>query len=124
MSEIERLNMIAEWQEQHKQLIEDLDNSKKRIEELESQIEKMKKIVFDLLWFEEHLDPYMYECNDSQKGELLKPFDNAKDILKDCICKKCKGSGIIRVGYQGWCENPCPSCKGMGYIIKEIKEND
>jgi DNA repair exonuclease SbcCD ATPase subunit len=34
--------MIAEWQEQHKQLIENLDNSKKRIEELEAQIEKMK----------------------------------------------------------------------------------
>lgn len=38
MSEIERLNMIAEWQEQHKQLIEDLDNSKKRIAELEHQL--------------------------------------------------------------------------------------
>jgi hypothetical protein len=42
MSEIEKLNMIAEWQEQHKQLIEDLDNSKKQIAELEAQIEKMK----------------------------------------------------------------------------------
>lgn len=43
MNEIEKLNMIAEWQEQYKQLIEDLDNSKKRIEELEAQIEKMKR---------------------------------------------------------------------------------
>ena len=39
MSEtIKKLNMIAEWQEQHKQLIEDLDNSKKRIAELEKQL--------------------------------------------------------------------------------------
>ena len=38
MNTIERLNMIAEWQEQHKQLIEDLENSKKRIAELEHQL--------------------------------------------------------------------------------------
>ena len=47
MSEIEKLNMIAEWQEQHKQLIEDLNNSKKRIAELEAQIEKMKWYKLD-----------------------------------------------------------------------------
>ncbi len=41
MNEIEKLNMISEWQEQHKQLIEDLDNSKKRIEELEEIIKKL-----------------------------------------------------------------------------------
>ena len=45
MSEIEKLNIIAEWQEQHKQLIEDLSNSKKRIAELESQIEKFIDFV-------------------------------------------------------------------------------
>ena len=49
MSEIEKLNMIAEWQEQYKQLIEDLDNSKKRIAELEAQIEKMKCDVLSLI---------------------------------------------------------------------------
>ena len=38
MTEIEKLNMIAEWQEQHKQLIEGLDNSKKRITELKEKI--------------------------------------------------------------------------------------
>lgn len=37
MNEIEKLNMIAEWQKQHKQLIQDLDNSKKRILELEKE---------------------------------------------------------------------------------------
>lgn len=45
MSEIEKLNIIAEWQEQHKQLIEDLYNSKKRIAELEAQIEKLIDFV-------------------------------------------------------------------------------
>ena len=45
MSEIEKLNIIAEWQEQHKQLIEDLNNSKKRIAELETQIEKLIDFV-------------------------------------------------------------------------------
>ena len=38
MTEIEKLNMIAEWQEQHKQLIENLDNSKKCITDLEEKI--------------------------------------------------------------------------------------
>ncbi len=44
MSEIEKLNMIAEWQEQHKQLIEDLDNSKKRITKLEKENARLKEI--------------------------------------------------------------------------------
>lgn len=44
MSEIEKLNMIAEWQEQHKQLIEDLDNSKKRIAELEKENAEVLKM--------------------------------------------------------------------------------
>ena len=118
MTEIEKLNMIAEWQEQHKQLIEDLDNSKKRIAELKAQIEKMKEVILDLLWFEDNLDPYMYECDDAQNGELLKPFTNAREFLKDCICKKCKGEGIVRVGYNGWVKNPCPICKGRGYVIR------
>lgn len=43
MSEIEKLNMIAEWQEQHKQLIEDLDNSKKRITDLEKENTELRK---------------------------------------------------------------------------------
>lgn len=43
MSEIEKLNMIAEWQEQYKQLIEDLDNSKKRIAELEKENAELKE---------------------------------------------------------------------------------
>ena len=34
--------MIAEWQEQHKQLIEDLDNSKERINELEKENADLK----------------------------------------------------------------------------------
>ena len=49
MSKIEKLNMIAQWQEQHKQLIEDLDISKKRIAELEKQIEKMKHYLNEFM---------------------------------------------------------------------------
>ena len=110
------------FQRQRKDCCENWVLYKDYIKELEAQIEKMKKIIFDLLWFEDNLDPYMYDCNDAQEGNLLKPFDNAKDILKDCICKKCKGTGEVRVGYNGWTTNPCPSCEGRGYIIKEIKE--
>lgn len=86
--------------------------------ELEAQTEKMSEILLDLLWFEEHLDPYMYECNDVQKGELLKPFDNARLFLEKYKCKKCKGEGIIKVGYNGWTTNPCPACEGKGYILR------
>ena len=92
--------------------------SEKRIAELEVQIEKMKEVILDLLWFEDNLDPYMYECDDAQNGELLKPFTNAREFLEDCICKKCKGEGIVRVGYNGWVKNPCPICKGRGYVIR------
>ena len=92
--------------------------SEKRIAELEVQIEKMKEVILDLLWFEDNLDPYMYECDDAQNGELLKPFTNAREFLKDCICKKCKGEGIVRVGYNGCVKNPCPICKGRGYVIR------
>ena len=90
----------------------------KYIAELKAQIEKMKEVILDLLWFEDNLDPYMYECDDAQNGELLKPFTNAREFLKDCICKKCKGEGIVRVGYNGWVKNPCPICKGRGYVIR------
>ena len=89
-----------------------------KVKELEAQIEKMSEILLDLLWFEEHLDPYMYDCNDAQKGELLKPFDNARLFLEKYKCKKCKGEGIIKVGYNGWTTNPCPACEGKGYILR------
>lgn len=85
---------------------------------LKAQIEKMSEILLDLLWFEEHLDPYMYDCNDAQKGELLEPFDNARLFLEKYKCKKCKGKGIIKVGYNGWTTNPCPACEGNGYILR------
>lgn len=86
--------------------------------ELEAQTKKMSEILLDLLWFEEHLDPYTYECNDAQKGELLKPFDNARLFLEKYKCKKCKGEGTIKVGYNGWTTNPCPACEGKGYILR------
>ena len=86
--------------------------------EFEAQTEKMSEILLDLLWFEEHLDPYMYGCNDAQKGELLKPFDNARLFLEKYKCKKCKGEGTIKVGYNGWTTNPCPACEGKGYILR------
>ena len=89
-----------------------------REEELESKLEEAKEIILTLLSFEENLDTYMYECNDAQNGKLLKPFTDAREFLKDCICKKCKGEGIVRVGYNGWDKNPCPTCKGTGYIIR------
>lgn len=85
---------------------------------LKAQIEKMKEVILELLNFEGNLDPYMYECDSAQNGELLKPFTNAREFLKDCICKKCKGEGIVRVGYNGWDKNPCPICKGRGYVIR------
>ena len=88
------------------------------IKEFEAQTEKMSEILLDLLWFEEHLDPYTYECNDAQKGELLKPFDNARLFLEKYKCKKCKGEGTIKVGYNGWTTNPCPACEGKGYILR------
>lgn len=50
MSEIEKLNMIAEWQEQHKQLIEDLDNSKKRLADLEKEKSEIINLINDCLW--------------------------------------------------------------------------
>ena len=86
--------------------------------ELEAQIKKMSEILLDLLWFEEHLDSYTYDCNDAQKGELLKPFDNARLFLEKYKCKKCKGEGTIKVGYNGWTTNPCPACEGKGYILR------
>ena len=86
--------------------------------EFEAQIEKMSEILLDLLRFEEHLDPYTYDCNDAQKGELLKPFDNARLFLEKYKCKKCKGEGTIKVGYNGWTTNPCPACEGKGYILR------
>lgn len=89
-----------------------------KVKELQAQIEKMSEILLGLLWFEEHLDPYMYDCNDAQKGELLKPFDNARLFLEKYKCKKCKGEGIIKVGYNGWTTNPCPACEGKGYILR------
>lgn len=91
--------------------------SEKRIEELKQQTEKMCKVILDLLSFEENLDPYMYECDDAQKGELLKPFTEARVILEKYKCKKCKGEGEIRVGYNGWMTNPCPACEGRGYVF-------
>lgn len=45
MNEIEKLNMIAEWQKQHKQLIQDLDNFKKRILELEKENKQLKQQI-------------------------------------------------------------------------------
>ena len=89
-----------------------------RLAELEAQIEKMSETLLDLLWFEDNLDPYMYECNDAQKGELLKPFDKARFYLEKYKCKKCKGEGTIKVGYNGWTTNPCPACEGKGYILR------
>ena len=89
-----------------------------REEELESKLEKAKEIILTLLPFEGNLDHYMYECDDAQNGELLKPFTDAREFLKDCLCKKCKGEGTVRVGYNGWDKNPCPICKGIGYIIR------
>jgi len=88
-------------------------------DDLKKKFTESLEIILSLLPFEGDLDHYMYECNDAQNGELLKPFDNAKEFLKEYKCKKCKGSGIVRVGYQGWDKNPCPTCNGSGYILKE-----
>lgn len=75
MSEIEKLNMIAEWQEQHKQLIEDLDNSKKRITELEKENRELKTKLLQ--------EREIYWCKgfDSSKDKLTK----AKELLKGIV---------------------------------------
>lgn len=93
----------------------------KRIAELKAQIEKMLHTFIDLLWFEDNLDPYMYECNDAQKGELLKPFSEARDILKAYECKKCNGKGTIFT--KKWhTEATCPVCKGTGYVLGDKRK--
>lgn len=89
--------------------------------ELKEELIKANEIILSLLPFEGNLEHYMYECDEAQNGELLKPFKDAKDFLKKYECKKCKGSGVVRVGYQGWDKNPCPSCKGSGYILRSEK---
>lgn len=89
--------------------------------ELQEQVEKICKTLLDLLRFEDHLDPYIYNCNDAQEGELLKPFSEARDFLKVYECKKCRGSGVVRDGYKGWHESPCPVCEGEGYIFRGDK---
>ena len=66
MSEIEKLNMIAEWQEQYKQLIEDLDNSKKRIAELEEKLANAD---------------YQLEGRDNEIAELKKSCDETQELL-------------------------------------------
>lgn len=86
--------------------------------EIEAELTKANEIILSLLPFEDSLEHYIYECDDAQNGELLKPFKVAKDFLKKYECKKCKGSGIVRDGYQGWHKNPCSSCKGSGYILR------
>ena len=77
MSEIEKLNMIAEWQEQHKQLIEDLNNSKKRIADLEKEnaelknkVEMSNKVYNDNLDYSHHIE-----------GQLTK----AKEIISEYV---------------------------------------
>lgn len=71
MSEIEKLNMIAEWQEQYKQLIEDLDNSKKRIEELEAQLTKAKELLKWFVWYfregSPNLVPYKHKVAEAEQ---------------------------------------------------------
>lgn len=94
----------------------------KRIEELEAQIKKMLHTFVDLLWFENNLDPYVYECDGAQKGELLKPFSEARDCLKQYKCKKCGGTGVVRDGYKGWHESPCSTCEGKGYILGDKRK--
>jgi hypothetical protein len=90
-------------------------------EELKTELERAKEIILSLLPFEDNLEHYMYECNDAQNGELLKPFTVAKEFLKKYECKKCKGSGIVRDGFNGWNKNPCPTCNGSGYVLRSKK---
>lgn len=71
MSEIEKLNMIAEWQEQHKQLIEDLDNSKKRTTELEAENAELKDD-----------NKVMADNYSKMEQKFYDNLTNAKEIIK------------------------------------------
>ena len=87
MNTIERLNMIAEWQEQHKQLIEDLDNSKKRIAELEKENAELKrdydKRGSTIISLENQLRMYIH----SDKTDQLTKA-KAKEIIKNLLSSK------------------------------------
>ena len=96
MSEIEKLNMIAEWQEQHKQLIEDLDNSKKQIEELKglkdvaTLIKVNGSITVTLMGLNNHL---------VSANQKIKQLEAQIDKMKCCDnCGKhfdCGSSGYV-----------------------------
>ena len=95
MSEIEKLNMIAEWQEQHKQLIEDLDNSKKRIAELKKEnaelLEKLKNQKADY-------ETYYKSCYNAQKkaeGQLTKVKELLKQWLQTSKASGCNNINIV-----------------------------
>jgi len=128
MSEIEKLNMIAEWQEQHKQLIEDLNNSKKRIEELEKEnaqwkqrnetlkdaLEHARKIYGDELEksykenaeFKEQLYAFDEEREKIRKenAELKKRVENQKSFLERIRAKFELGE-INRKEIEGYLES-------------------
>lgn len=108
-----------------KAYISSAEPKEKRIAELKAQLEKTLHALVDLLWFEDNLDHYMYECDDAQNGELLKPFSEARNILKAYECKKCKGEGTIFTK-KYHLKITCPVCKGASYIFgtKETKENE
>ena len=89
MSEIEKLNMIAEWQEQHKQLIEDLNNSKKQIADLEKENAELKGIkdVATLIRANNDTVTTLMQLNNklvSKSQQLTKAKDHIKKLL-DCL---------------------------------------
>ena len=101
MNEIEKLNMIAEWQEQHKQLIEDLDNSKKRIEELEKdkaytegQLDEQIQATLKLQKENAELKAFRQDCvkltEDNvvivrQRAETSKQLTKATELLRKLV---------------------------------------
>ena len=103
MNTIERLNMIAEWQEQHKQLIEDLENSKKRIAELEKENAELKglKDVATLIRANNDTIITLGQLNNmlvSKKQQLTK----AKEIIREFV------------EWSNWQGNSkCPSFKSI-----------
>lgn len=115
MSEIEKLNMIAEWQEQYKQLIEDLDNSKKRIADLEKENAELKSLkdVADLIRLNNSHIVAMAQLNNNNVA-LRKENAELKEI-NEGYCRS--RDRLISIGFPNF-----KDCKEYAEKLKELEK--